>query len=40
MKILLLEDDVSYKETIQEYLESLGYEVESFENGDEVIDAH
>ena len=39
MKILLLEDDVSYKETIQEYLESLGYEVESFENGDEVIDA-
>ena len=39
MKILLLEDDVSYKETIQEYLESLGYSVESFENGDEVLDA-
>ena len=39
MKILLLEDDVSYKETIHEYLESLGYEVESFENGDEVVDA-
>ena len=39
MKILLLEDDVSYKETIQEYLESLGYKVESFENGDEVVDA-
>ena len=38
MKILLLEDDVSYKETIQEYLESLGYKVESFENGDEVVD--
>ena len=38
MKILLLEDDVSYKETIQEYLESLSYEVESFENGDEVVD--
>ena len=39
MKILLLEDDVSYKESIQEYLESLGYSVESFENGDEVVDA-
>ena len=39
MKILLLEDDVSYKETIQEYLESLNYNVESFENGDEVVDA-
>ena len=39
MKILLLEDDVSYKETIHEYLESLGYSVESFENGDEVVDA-
>ena len=38
MKILLLEDDVSYKETIQEYLETLGYSVESFENGDEVVD--
>jgi len=39
MKILLLEDDVNYKESIQEYLESLGYSVESFENGDEVVDA-
>ena len=39
MKILLLEDDVSYKETIQEYLESLNYKVESYENGDEVVDA-
>ena len=39
MKILLLEDDVSYKETIHEYLESLNYSVESFENGDEVVDA-
>ena len=38
MKILLLEDDISYKETIQEYLESLDYSVESFENGDEVLD--
>ena len=39
MKILLLEDDVNYKESIQEYLESLNYSVESFENGDEVVDA-
>jgi DNA-binding response OmpR family regulator len=39
MKILLLEDDISYKETIHEYLESLGYQVESFENGDDVVDA-
>jgi len=39
MKILLLEDDVSYKETIQEYLESIGYSVESFENGNDVADA-
>ena len=39
MKILLLEDDISYKETIQEYLESLYYSVESFENGDDVVDA-
>ena len=38
MKILLLEDDVSYKETIHEYLESLGYDIESFETGDEVVD--
>ena len=39
MKILLLEDEISYKETIHEYLESLGYEVESFEDGDEALDA-
>ncbi len=39
MKILLLEDDIDYKETIHEYMESLGYEVESFENGDEALDA-
>ena len=39
MKILLLEDDIDYKETIHEFLESLEYEVESFENGDEALDA-
>ena len=38
MKILLLEDDINYKETIHEYLESLGYSVESFENGNDVVD--
>jgi DNA-binding response OmpR family regulator len=39
MKILLLEDDISYKETIHEYLETLGYSVQSFENGNDVVDA-
>ncbi len=39
MRILLLEDEIDYKETIHEYLESLGYAVESFENGDEALDA-
>ncbi len=39
MKILLLEDDIEYKETIHEYLESLGYQVDSFENGNEALDA-
>ncbi|HHH72826.1 MAG TPA: response regulator transcription factor, partial [Sulfuricurvum sp.] len=27
MKLLLLEDDTDYRETMQEYLQSLGYEV-------------
>ncbi|RUM67239.1 MAG: DNA-binding response regulator [Sulfurospirillum sp.] len=39
MRILLLEDEIDYKETIHEYLESLGYTVESFENGDDALDA-
>ncbi len=39
MRILLLEDDIDYKETIHEFLESLGYKVESFENGDEALNA-
>jgi len=39
MKILLLEDDIDYKETIHEFLESLGYDVESFENGDDALNA-
>ncbi len=39
MKILLLEDDYLYRESIQEFLESLGYEVHPFENGEEALDA-
>lgn len=39
MRILLLEDEIDYKESIHEYLESLGYKVESFENGDKALDA-
>jgi DNA-binding response OmpR family regulator len=39
MKILLLEDEIEYNETIREYLESLGYEVVSFEHGDRALEA-
>ena len=39
MKILLLEDDLDYNETIKEYLESLKYSVDSFEDGQEALDA-
>lgn len=39
MKILLLEDEIDYQETIAEYLESLDYKVDSFENGREALDA-
>ena len=39
MKLLLLEDDTDYRETIGEYLRSLGYEVDCFENGDDALDA-
>jgi DNA-binding response OmpR family regulator len=39
MKILLLEDEASYQETIKEYLESLGYEVSAFEDGDCALEA-
>lgn len=38
MKILLLEDDYNYKVTIKEYLESLSFEVDDFENGNEAYD--
>ena len=39
MRLLLLEDDVDYKQTIKEYLESLGYTVDDFEDGEEALSA-
>ena len=39
MKILLLEDDLEYRQTIKEYLESLNYIIDDFENGEEAINA-
>jgi DNA-binding response OmpR family regulator len=39
MKILLLEDDFAYRESMKEYLESLGYSVDDFENGEGALDA-
>jgi len=39
MKILLLEDDIEYNETIRDYLASLGYDVVSFDNGDRALEA-
>jgi len=39
MTILLLEDETEYNDTISEYLQSLGYEIDSFEDGDEALDA-
>lgn len=38
-KILLLEDEIDYRETIAEYLESLGYEVDPYENGTDAFNA-
>lgn len=39
MKILLLEDDFIYNESIKEYLEDRGFKVDSFSNGDDALDA-
>lgn len=39
MKILLLEDDYSYRSSIKEYLISLNFEVDDFENGQNALDA-
>lgn len=39
MKILLLEDDYNYNESIKEYLETLGFEVDAFFDGESALDA-
>jgi len=39
MKILLLEDDYNYRESIKEYLETLGFEVDDFDNGADALDS-
>jgi len=39
MKLLLLEDDSDYKESIKEYLESLDYKIDAFEDGKEALNA-
>ncbi len=39
MNIVLLEDEFGLRESIQEFLEDLGYCVDAFENGDAVIEA-
>ena len=39
MKILLLEDDVILQDIIEEYLLEIGYEVESFYDGEKALDA-
>lgn len=39
MKILLMEDDYNYNESIKEYLESIGYEVDAFFDGESALDA-
>ena len=39
MKILLLEDDYLYKVTIQDFLDSNGYQVDDYDDGLEALDA-
>jgi DNA-binding response OmpR family regulator len=39
MKILLLEDDFSYRISIKEYLEYLNFEIDDFDNGQDAQDA-
>lgn len=39
MKILLLEDDYDYKNSIKDYLESLNYDISDFENGEDALNA-
>jgi two-component system, OmpR family, response regulator len=39
LKILLLEDDYNYNESIKEYLEMLEFEVDAFFDGEKALDA-
>ncbi|BAF70938.1 two-component response regulator [Nitratiruptor sp. SB155-2] len=39
MKIMVLEDEYALRMSIEEFLIDLGFEVESFERGDELLDA-
>lgn len=39
MKILLLEDDYTYNESIREYLEDRGFKVDSFYDGESALEA-
>ncbi|OCL81943.1 response regulator transcription factor [Arcobacter porcinus] len=39
IKILLLEDDYLYKESIKEFLEELEFEVDDFEDGEKALNA-
>jgi len=39
MRLLLLEDNLDYKDTIKEYLESLGYQIDDFEDGEDALNA-
>lgn len=39
MRLLLLEDDLDYRQSIKEYLESLNYHIDDFEDGEEALSA-
>jgi DNA-binding response OmpR family regulator len=39
LRVLLLEDDRDYRESITEYLEEIGIQVDPFENGDDALEA-
>lgn len=39
MKILLLEDDYNYNESIKEYLEDRGFKVDAFYDGEKALDS-
>ncbi|AXH15404.1 response regulator transcription factor [Malaciobacter mytili] len=39
MRLLLLEDDLDYKISIKEYLESIDYIVDDFDNGEDALSA-